>query len=394
MITQTLAIFHDAYRELNAKKMFWIVLILSALAVVVFAAVGINNQQLTFFAWQTPIPIFWEPAELYRYIFSVFGIGVWLTIIATILALISTSSIFPDFISGGSIDLYLSKPVSRLRLFFTKYAAGLLFAGLQVFVFSLASFLVIGVRGGAWEPRVFLAVPVVVIFFSYLFCVSTLVGVLTRSTVAAILLTALAWFLMWGVGTAEVALLMIRTAAERQATQVAPELRVMEGQIASIEKLAPEQQAARAEQLKWLHGRRDELRGQANDTAVRNIGVAHDILYGVKTVLPKTTDTTGLLSRWLLSEQTLTRDFDEPPDRAAGGAEGNDLVVITAPSTQPDRDQRRQRRRQQNAEFQQDAQAVTRTVNTRPVSWVIGTSLGFEVVVLALAAWVFCRRDY
>lgn len=385
MITQTLAIFHDAYRELNAKKMFWIVLILSALVVLVFAAVGIDNQQLTVFAWQTPIPIMMEPAEFYRAMFTTLGISIWLTFIATILALISTSSIFPDFISGGSIDLYLSKPISRLRLFVTKYAAGLLFAALQVFVFSLACFLVIGVRGGAWEPRLFLAVPLVVIFFSYLFCVSTLIGVLTRSTVAAILLTALAWFLMWGVGTAEVALLMFRTAAERQAKQVAPELRVMEGQIAFIEKLSPEQQAAQVEQLKLLRDRRDELRSQSNDTAVRNIAIAHDIVYGVKTVLPKTGDTTDLLDRWLLSEKTLTGDFEE---EMHGESVEPPLAVTTTPSTQP------RRRRGPDPDMQKDAAAVAKELNTRPVSWVIGTSLGFEAVVLALAAWVFCRRDY
>ena len=396
MITQTLAILHDAYRELNAKKMFWIVLVLSVLVVAIFAAVGVNNGQLTFFGWRTPIPIFMEPAELYRLMFTNLGIGFWLTFVATILALISTASIFPDFISGGSIDLYLSKPMGRLRLFLTKYAAGLLFAALQVFVFSLASFLVIGIRGGAWEPRVFLAVPLVVIFFSYLFCVSTLVGVLTRSTVAAILLTALAWFLMWGVGTAEVVLLTFRTAAEREAKNVSPQLKVTEGQIAYIEKLSPEQQAAQAEQLALLRSQRDELRSRTDDTVVRNIGIAHDIVYGVKTVLPKTGDTTDLLGRWLLSEKTLAGDFHEPPeggtgDEADGGA-GGDLVVTTTPSTQPD-EQRRNRRRR-NADFEKDAKEVATTLNTRPVSWVIGTSLGFEAVVLALAAWVFCRRDY
>jgi ABC-type transport system involved in multi-copper enzyme maturation permease subunit len=398
MITQTLAIFHDAYRELNAKKMFWIVLVLSALVVLVFAAVGVNNGQLTFFGWRTPVPIVMDPAEFYRVMFTYLGIEVWLTLIATILALISTASIFPDFISGGSIDLYLSKPVSRLRLFLTKYAAGLLFAALQVFVFSLASFIVIGVRGGAWEPRLFLAVPLVVIFFSYLFCVCALVGVLTRSTVAAILLTALAWFLMWGVGTAEVVLLTVRTAAERQAKQVAPELRVMEGQIASIERMTPEQQADRAEQLKILRDRRDELRNDADSSAVRNIGIAHDILYGVKTVLPKTSDTTDLLGRWLLSEKTKSGDFGA---EAGEGPEDASVVVTptttettdtaAAPSTQPDH---RRRRREEQARFQEDARQVTETLNTRPVSWVIGTSLGFEAVVLALAGWIFCRRDY
>jgi hypothetical protein len=33
-------------------------------------------------------------------------------------------------------------------------------------------------------------------------------------------------------------------------------------------------------------------------------------------------------------------------------------------------------------------------MNGRSVDWIVGTSVGFEGVVLALAAWIFCRRDY
>ena len=40
MLTQTLALLLDAYRELNAKKLFWITMILSGVIVLAFAAVG------------------------------------------------------------------------------------------------------------------------------------------------------------------------------------------------------------------------------------------------------------------------------------------------------------------------------------------------------------------
>jgi hypothetical protein len=41
-----------------------------------------------------------------------------------------------------------------------------------------------------------------------------------------------------------------------------------------------------------------------------------------------------------------------------------------------------------------DVRQIDRTMRARPISWVIGTSLAFEAVVLLLAAWVFCRRDF
>ena len=43
-MTQTAAILMDAYRDLNSRKMFWVVMILSGLAVVVFALLGTSGQ--------------------------------------------------------------------------------------------------------------------------------------------------------------------------------------------------------------------------------------------------------------------------------------------------------------------------------------------------------------
>ena len=41
---QTRALFIDAYRELNAKKLFWITMALNLMAVVIFASLGINAK--------------------------------------------------------------------------------------------------------------------------------------------------------------------------------------------------------------------------------------------------------------------------------------------------------------------------------------------------------------
>jgi hypothetical protein len=42
-MTQTLALLLDAYRELNARKMFWITLVLSGMCVIAFALFGVSE---------------------------------------------------------------------------------------------------------------------------------------------------------------------------------------------------------------------------------------------------------------------------------------------------------------------------------------------------------------
>ena len=171
VLRQTLALLHDAYRELNSKRMFWISLILSGVAMGAFGVIAVTKYGLTFagYDWESS---FIPPKSQYKFLFSSMMIDWWLTWAVLILAIISTAGIFPDFLSGGSIDLFISKPIGRLRLFLTKYFTGMLFAFLQVSIFSVVAFFVMGTRGKMWEPRLFLAIPIMLCLFSYLYTIA------------------------------------------------------------------------------------------------------------------------------------------------------------------------------------------------------------------------------
>jgi ABC-type transport system involved in multi-copper enzyme maturation permease subunit len=349
-VTQIGAIFLEAYRNLNSKKLFWIVLVMSVLVVGSFAAVGINEDGIKIAFWQFDDPFALNsnvisPAEFYKALFVHFGIGFWLSWIAAILALVSTAGIFVDLMTSGSIDLVVSKPIGRLRLFVTQYAAALLFVTLQVTVFTVVSFLVLGIRGGAWEPGLFLAVPVVVCFFSYLYSVCVLLGIVTRSTVAALLLTILFWLGLSLLSTAEQTLLMFDT-MDRQGVSLIDLDNGQRGRESKPEDSPDDGGSDDSETPK--------------DKNSRWLSRTHDVVYGIKTVLPKTDETIGLLERWLIDLANLEdRPGDDRPDAA------------------------------KNVQKE-----LVETIRGRSVAWVVGTSLGFELVILSLAALIFCRRDY
>ena len=46
--------FADAYREINSRKMFWIVMVLSVVVIGVFSAVGATNDGLSVLWWDVP----------------------------------------------------------------------------------------------------------------------------------------------------------------------------------------------------------------------------------------------------------------------------------------------------------------------------------------------------
>ncbi len=381
---QTAAIFIDAYRELNAKRLFWITMILSGLVVAAFAMVGINENGLRIIVWDLPlgglnskvIP----PETFYKLMFVNLGIDFWLAWIAAVLALVSTAGIIPDFVSAGSIDLMLSKPISRLRLFLTKYATGLMFVALQVSVFCVASFLVLGIKGRTWEPGIFLAVPIVTIFFSYLYCICALLGLITRSTIASLLLTLLAWFAMFAVGLTENIMLMAQKAMEAEMRSLN---RNIERNQTAIERLRDrgdeiDFDAASAPLVQLLS--RDQAEHDRQSRIKGNLDFAHDITIAVKTVLPKTTETIALLERWLVDVKDLPLGDDE-----------ENMVRVDMSRS----DQRGQAPgRGQSSQGAGVERELVEELRSRPVWWIVGTSLIFEAVVLVIASWIFCRRDY
>jgi hypothetical protein len=393
MLTQTAALFLDAYRELNARRMFWVVLALSLLVVAAFAAVGINAQGVTVLGFEFRSLFnthFVPPAMFYKILFASLGVGWWLNVVGVILALVSTAGIYPEFIAGGSIDLYLSKPISRLRLFLTRYATGLLFVTLQVALFAAACFVLIGCRAGLWDPRLFLAIPIVVLAFSYLFCVCALLGVLTRSTVAALLLTVLFWLTIFGVETAERLLFMNATAGRIETHAYQTQFASLDRQEAALKDrvtapLADAAAAPLAPELEALAKRRRDLevKKRLSDPRRANIALAHRILAAVKTALPKKAETDLVLQRWLnidttdLDEQRLEDRERRRAARNAGGWFAGFKDRTETSFNDPD--------------VIRELRAAT---DARPASRVLGTSLAFEAVVLALAAWLFCRRDY
>src|SRR5690606_28926745 len=320
------------------------------------------------------------PRLFYTYVFAAVGAPIWLTWAAIILALISTASIFPDFVSGGSVELLLSKPIGRLRLYLLKYFSGLLFVALQVTVFTLASFLVIAIRGRSLEFGIFLAIPIVVLFFSYLFGVLAVVGQLTRSTVAALLVTIVFWLMIFAVNQTEVVLLMQR---ERYTLEVEQLERRIAAQEAAAERILAERAAgadtgvddpgepgeggelAPEEVNPFLGPTR--LRLEETRPKAQTWTMWHRRIFLARSALPKTQETIALLEHGLIS--------DADARKFLPGFEAEDEEEIEL----------------------DDPRLVTRLegeMRQRSRLWIIGTSPLFEAVVLAFGAWRFCRRDF
>lgn len=191
----------DSFRESLDRKIFWVMAGFSVLAAATMACIGMEADRVTilFGLWDIETDHYSPLSSLgrshiaslvvYMLTYSLLG---W---IGTILMIIATAGMFPAMMRRGSIDVPLSKPLGRHRLFIYKYLSSMVFVLLQAAFFVVLIFLVMGIRWGVWLPGFLLSIPLLVLLFSYIYCVSVLVAVRTGSGVAATLLSIGAWVL-------------------------------------------------------------------------------------------------------------------------------------------------------------------------------------------------------
>lgn len=405
---QTAALLLDSLRMLRSRALFWISLGISALVMLIYASIGFGQNGLSLFfgLWELEDPFFISGSPwartLYLGIFSNVVVTIWLGWAATILALVSTSSVFPDFMAAGSIEMVLSKPISRLRVFLIKFLGSLLFVLLQVAIFCVGVFFCVGFRIDEWLWSIFAAVPLVTVFFSYLYAFNVLMGLITRSGLAALIFTAVFWIVLFAVQSGEAGL---RSIANEQAVRLERiELRIadQEARLAAAgEATRPSEQRARDR----LETELDANRARAAEAQERLDAIDgwHRPLEIAMAILPKNQATIALLDRWLLpdSRYTMTEimlgEYREVPEEGVSNAETSPSAAerpgegedasSAAESPEAGREERRAMRREAARRDLADKRETSEW-------YIIGSSLAFEAFLLGLAAWIFARRDF
>ena len=193
------AIISDSFREARDRKIFWVLLALSAIVTLMMLSMGFHADRvsLAFGAFNMPTSYYDPHTDAGRARIAAIVVHGLLDnlvgFVGVLLMIIATAGSLPTMMERGVIDVLLAKPISRSRLFLYKFLSMHVFAFVQGGAFVLMTFLAMGLRWGVWLPGYLLAAFLVVLLFSYVYCVSALVAVKTRSTLSAVLLSLAAW---------------------------------------------------------------------------------------------------------------------------------------------------------------------------------------------------------
>ena len=197
----------DAIYQVLDNWVFRILVILVALPILFFFVVGFREDSIVILFGVAEYSYDWvgglsggiDPRDwLVRRLTSIF-IDFFGGTIGVVLSIAATAFFVPRMIEKGSADVLFHKPVHRGLLYLSRYAAGLLF------ICTITVLAVVGIYAGQRlvsgfnDPGILWAALTLTYLFGLLHCVSMLIGVLTRSTVAAILVTLIFYVLNGGV---------------------------------------------------------------------------------------------------------------------------------------------------------------------------------------------------
>lgn len=372
-MTMLMAVLQDSLRLLKSRSLFWLSLVLSVLAAgALFATYSFNDQGVRFFwfdTWQNPALKAGTPGSR-AFIAAIFNgvyVRFWLSWGAIILAVLSTSSILPDFLGSGAVELSLSKPIGRVRLLAYKILGAVLFALLQTLVGVIVAYLLVGLKFDIWLHGMLWAIPLITLQFVYVYSFSALLAVVTRSTLACVIGT-----ILFGL-----AIFVVQFSSNRLLETVEASRSIIRQNTEIVESIK-ERAASQNRELNASEKNRIKGREEASASEQKTVDSFDDWSKYLRTgelIIPKTNDIRIIVAN--LAEAPVGGEL---ADILGAGREGG--------FRPPDMDEEEW---DQTRKASDDAERALRDVKT----WKsIGTSSASCLVIFGIAAFLFRRRDF
>ena len=181
----------EAFARKNFITFFAVSSFVILIIMAVFATTDLTNYTFVAKMNQQQFDLRQEVAKFFRVIviLPLFGGGLFL-------AIFSVSSFIPNMLEKGNIDVFLSKPISRNQLLLGKFYGGILVVFINVLYLVLAIWLMTGAKFGSWDYSFLLSSIAITYTFAVLYAMIILIGILTQSSVLAMMLSYIIFFIL------------------------------------------------------------------------------------------------------------------------------------------------------------------------------------------------------
>jgi len=191
-----LSIIQLTFRESLAKKTFIAFFSISTfIALLLLFALNLDVVD----GFQSTISVFGKESsstiDLREIIWGVEGgLAVFLFTGGLFMALFATSNLFTNLMQPGFVDLFVSKPVSRLGVISARFGGAVAIVAFNIFYLVIATWLILSIKTGLWNWGYLLSGILIVVTFAVLYSLVTLLSVLTGSSAFSLMITYLILF--------------------------------------------------------------------------------------------------------------------------------------------------------------------------------------------------------
>ena len=193
MLLKFKALIYGVFREAIAKKIFLGFFIISTLIILVFLLM-INMDSVQGMV-DTMKMTGQEAAKQFVIGSLAYMVQISYLLIITF-CLISVSSFIPSMLEKGSIDLLLSKPISRAQIILGKFSGGVILIFASLVYLLGAVWLIVSFKSGYWYFPFLSTILWLTFSFAVIYSVVILIGLLTQSTVLTIIINIFLVFII------------------------------------------------------------------------------------------------------------------------------------------------------------------------------------------------------
>jgi ABC-type transport system involved in multi-copper enzyme maturation permease subunit len=186
-----ITLIRATFRELFSKATLYVLLGISTLVMLgTLASVSAEHTDdgVILKAFGNPVSPPTPLEEIEQLVFGMqTGLAKGLFIGIMLFGVFATAGIIPDSLEKGTVDLYLSKPLSRWELLFGKYCGAVAVMLAVILYFIGGIWLGFGVRTGVWNLRFLLSSFTMSFMFACIFSIVVFLGVVFRNAAIPII---------------------------------------------------------------------------------------------------------------------------------------------------------------------------------------------------------------
>jgi len=112
------------------------------------------------------------------------------------ISIFSVSNFIPQMIEKGSIDLLLSKPVSRPQIILGKFFGGTAMVLVNIAYLIIGIWILIGLKFNDWDASFLLTIFTITFAFALLYSLIILIGIVTKSSIFSMVVSYVIFFIM------------------------------------------------------------------------------------------------------------------------------------------------------------------------------------------------------